>query len=166
VCLPGLRTGGATTSPSKLKSLTRYASSRKKLAGPATRPNTPLAVENSVGKLAALRREPRFSAHHVDAATQSRGWEVRSLTFPRASSSASLFAARWEEKVRASPGEHRARSAGNCRFRNGPVRGGRPRGPTEPDWTRTRGQPQRRVWKGEGKGEGARVAVNSVATRW
>ena len=32
------------------------SSSRKAMDGPATRPKTPLAVENSVGKLAANRR--------------------------------------------------------------------------------------------------------------
>jgi hypothetical protein len=48
-----LQAGGATISQSELKSLTQYFSGRKALNGPATRPKTPLAVENSVGKLAA-----------------------------------------------------------------------------------------------------------------
>jgi hypothetical protein len=53
VSLPGPQAGGATTSPSGLRGLTRYFSDRKALDGPAMRPNTPLAMENSVGKLAA-----------------------------------------------------------------------------------------------------------------
>ena len=53
VSLPGSQAGGATTSRSELKSLTQYSSRRKALDGPAMRPDTPLAVENSVGKLAA-----------------------------------------------------------------------------------------------------------------
>ena len=54
VSSPGSQTGGATISPSELKSLTQKFSDCKALDGPATRPNqTPLAVENSVGKLAA-----------------------------------------------------------------------------------------------------------------
>jgi hypothetical protein len=50
---PGSQADGATISPSELKSLTQIPVDRKALDGPATRPNTPLAVENSVGKLAA-----------------------------------------------------------------------------------------------------------------
>jgi hypothetical protein len=53
VSWPGSQVGGATTSPSELKSLTQQSSYRKMLDGPATRPITPLAVENGVGKLAA-----------------------------------------------------------------------------------------------------------------
>lgn len=53
VSWPGSQAGGATTSPSELKSLTQQFSGRKALDGPAMRPETPLAVENSVGKLAA-----------------------------------------------------------------------------------------------------------------
>jgi len=56
VSWPGSQAGGATTSPSELKSLTRQASDREGLAGPATRPITPLAVENGVGNPAALER--------------------------------------------------------------------------------------------------------------
>jgi len=63
--------------------------------------------------------------------------------------------------IRASPGEHRARTAGNRRSRNGPVRGGRPRGPTEPDLdTHARATVAAGRGRGEGKGEGARTAVN------
>lgn len=53
VSSPGLRAGGATTSRSELRGLTRKFSDRKALDGPAMRPTTPLAVENGVGKLAA-----------------------------------------------------------------------------------------------------------------
>ena len=53
VSWPGSQAGVATIGPSELKSLTQYSSDRKALDGPATRPVTPLAVENSVGKLAA-----------------------------------------------------------------------------------------------------------------
>ena len=53
VSLPGSQAGGATTSPSELRGLTQQFSDRKALDGPAMRPETPLAVENSVGKLAA-----------------------------------------------------------------------------------------------------------------
>jgi hypothetical protein len=56
-----LRAGGATTSQSELKSLTQKFSRRKALNGPATRPKTPLAVENSVGKLAAAETRRRHS---------------------------------------------------------------------------------------------------------
>jgi hypothetical protein len=45
---PGSQADGATISPSELKSLTQIPVDRKALDGPATRPNTPLAVENSV----------------------------------------------------------------------------------------------------------------------
>ena len=51
----GSQAGGATTSPSELKSLTQQFSDRKALDGPAMRPETPLAVENGVGKLAAWK---------------------------------------------------------------------------------------------------------------
>jgi hypothetical protein len=53
VSRPGSPAGAANTGRSELKSLTRQFSGRKALDGPATRPVTPLAVENSVGKLAA-----------------------------------------------------------------------------------------------------------------
>ena len=56
VSRPGLQAGGATTSSSELKSLTQKFCDRKAQNGPATRPKTPLAVENSVGKLAASAR--------------------------------------------------------------------------------------------------------------
>src|SRR5579885_2233296 len=55
VSLPGLQAGGAITSPSELKSLTQKPVHREVLDVPATRPLTPLAVENSVGKLAATQ---------------------------------------------------------------------------------------------------------------
>jgi hypothetical protein len=48
-----LQAGGATASRSELRGLTQYYSDRKALDGPAMRPETPLALENSVGKPAA-----------------------------------------------------------------------------------------------------------------
>jgi hypothetical protein len=56
VSLPGLPAGGATTGRSELRGLTQEISDRKALFGPAMRPETPLAMENSVGKLAAHQR--------------------------------------------------------------------------------------------------------------
>ena len=49
----GPQAGGATISRVGLRGLTRKFRDRKALDGPATRPTTPLAVENSVGKPAA-----------------------------------------------------------------------------------------------------------------
>jgi len=53
VSWPGSQAGGANASLSELKHLTRKSSDRKVLDGLAIRPKIPLAVENSVGKLAA-----------------------------------------------------------------------------------------------------------------
>jgi hypothetical protein len=53
VSWPGSQAGAANASPSEPRGLTQYFSDRKALDGPAMRPNTPLAVENGVGKLAA-----------------------------------------------------------------------------------------------------------------
>jgi hypothetical protein len=86
VSSPGLQAGVATTSLSELKSLTRQFSGRKALNGPATRPTTPLAVENSVGKLAAkwapnvsaaiAKRWSRRTGANVEGRIESRGVEL------------------------------------------------------------------------------------------
>jgi hypothetical protein len=47
----------ASASPSELRGLTQQFGVRKVPNGPAMRPVTPLAVENGVGKLAALHRK-------------------------------------------------------------------------------------------------------------
>ena len=54
----------ATTSPSELKSLTQNSvlPQNGMLSGPATRPITPLAVENGVGKLTAPETGRQMSA--------------------------------------------------------------------------------------------------------
>jgi hypothetical protein len=67
VSWPGSQAGAANASPSELRGLTRYFSDRKALNGPAMRPQTPLAVENGVGKLAAPQRVRLMSARERES---------------------------------------------------------------------------------------------------
>ena len=55
VSLPGSQAGGATTSPSELKSLTQHSSDRKALDGPATRPELRLPWRIASGSRQPLR---------------------------------------------------------------------------------------------------------------
>jgi hypothetical protein len=73
VSRPGSQAGGATTSPSELKSLTQNSAlaQNANLDGPAMRPLTPLAVENSVGKPAAPPKAGRPMS-----ATGKRAWRT------------------------------------------------------------------------------------------
>lgn len=61
--------GGATTGRSGHRGLTRQSVARKDADGPAARPTTPLAVENSVGEPAARRRPT--SAHGKESVASS-----------------------------------------------------------------------------------------------
>jgi hypothetical protein len=56
VSLPGLQVGARKRQSKRAKRPHSKSCRRKALDGPATRPKTPLAVENSVGKLAAIAR--------------------------------------------------------------------------------------------------------------
>src|SRR5580765_2416006 len=86
VCFPGRKllklqtcvdlvsqAGGATISRSELKSLTQNSEDPQNgsLSGPATRPMTPLAVENSVGKLAAALRRGAQCQHGKESMANS-----------------------------------------------------------------------------------------------
>jgi hypothetical protein len=73
VSLPGSQAGGATTSRSELRGLTQHSSGRKALDGPAMRPTTPLAVENSVGKPAAFAAPNAGPGKRAFASGRTRG---------------------------------------------------------------------------------------------